>query len=66
MKPCPECGSAERQRGDLMVRGSATMDIRFLPDNATIFSLKKRVRALACPDCGHIELRLEEVVEDSK
>lgn len=66
MKPCPDCGSLGRQTGDLMVRGSATMDIRFLPDGATIFSLKKRVRALACPDCGHIELRLEDAVEESK
>ena len=59
MKPCPRCGSSERESGELLVRGSPNQSIRFRPDSASVFSFKKEVRALACLGCGHVELLLD-------
>ena len=55
MKPCPRCGSSEREFGKLGTNWS----LRFRADRAPVFSLNKKVRALACLGCGHVELLLE-------
>jgi predicted nucleic-acid-binding Zn-ribbon protein len=59
---CPKCGSLERTHGKIFQ--PATMnDIRFKSDEASAFSIKKHVAALACSKCGYIELYLADEIE---
>ncbi len=62
MDRCPQCGASNPEPGSLMVKGSLSWDIRFLPDRAGVLSFKDHVRAVACRSCGHIALRLADVV----
>lgn len=59
MKPeaCPKCGSAKREIGEIFPKGSVR-DIRFKSQEASEFSLKKKMAALACASCGYVELYL--------
>jgi len=54
---CPKCGSTELQRGEIFPK-STTWDVRFRPEHASTFSLKNKIKALACSSCGYIELFL--------
>ena len=56
---CPKCGSVERERGKVYEQGSLN-DVRFKADAAPGLSLKKRVAAVACLECGYIEFYLSE------
>jgi predicted nucleic-acid-binding Zn-ribbon protein len=57
--PCPKCGSRNRDYGDLIYY--AFNPTRFRSWKARFFELSKRVVAIACLDCGNLELVLEEV-----
>jgi len=59
---CPKCGSTEREPGRVYPRGSLT-DIRFKADSESDLSFKKQVAALACPQCGFIELYICDIPE---
>ncbi len=54
---CLRCGSTRLDRGKVYPKG-VLWDIRFKSDHDHGLSLKQKVRALACLDCGHIELML--------
>jgi predicted nucleic-acid-binding Zn-ribbon protein len=54
---CPKCGSPKRESGKVYQQGTL-YDIRFKADSASELSLKKQVAALACQQCGYIELYL--------
>jgi predicted nucleic-acid-binding Zn-ribbon protein len=56
-KPCPKCGSTELERGHVYLP-TTLQDIRFKADTASTFSVKKRVSAFACKNCGFIEFYL--------
>jgi predicted nucleic-acid-binding Zn-ribbon protein len=56
---CPKCGSDLRQDGALYKKG--TLDrISFLADDAPRLALKHPVHAVACSNCGFVELYLDE------
>ncbi len=57
---CPVCGSTRRDRGTLYVRGTL-WKVLFKAATDSFFAFKQRVDAIACEDCGHIELRLANV-----
>ncbi len=52
---CPKCGAQGWEKGTLYPAG-VFWDIRFKAADASLLSLKKRVRARACEGCGYIEL----------
>ena len=57
---CPQCGATDRDSGKLYLVGS-NYDVRYLSDKGfPLFSLKKKVQAFACFDCGHITLAVAE------
>jgi predicted nucleic-acid-binding Zn-ribbon protein len=62
VEKCPKCGSADRREGKLFPRGE-NRDVGYRDDDAFILSFKKRVTALACLSCGHIELFLRDEVD---
>ena len=54
---CPKCGSAKRERGEILPVGS-NWDVRFKSETSSVLSFKKKVAAFACSSCGFIELFL--------
>jgi predicted nucleic-acid-binding Zn-ribbon protein len=55
---CPKCGSAERSFGKVYQRGGFE-DIRFKADDASPLRFKRKIKALACGQCGYLELFLD-------
>ncbi len=62
--PCPKCNSDKRERGKIFPKGNL-WDIRFLSEEASSISFRKKVVALACTSCGYIELFLADT-EDTQ
>jgi predicted nucleic-acid-binding Zn-ribbon protein len=60
MDNCPKCGSTKREQGELFDKGTL-WDIRYREDNAHFLSFKRKLVALACLSCGHIELLLKDI-----
>jgi predicted nucleic-acid-binding Zn-ribbon protein len=60
LKQCPRCGSENLEYGNLHTFG------RFVGYWAKGFSLPKRVEAVACQNCGHLELVLRNVPNTQK
>ncbi|HWY88960.1 MAG TPA: zinc ribbon domain-containing protein, partial [Gemmataceae bacterium] len=60
MDKCPKCGSVHHQQGQLFAKGTL-WDVRFQADNAHFLSFKRKLIALACLSCGHIELLLKDI-----
>jgi predicted nucleic-acid-binding Zn-ribbon protein len=65
LEPCPKCGSAKRESGEIFPKGSL-WDIRFKSQEAFGLSLKKKMVALACASCGYVELYLADHEDSEK
>lgn len=57
--PCPKCGSVEWEHGKIHEQGSLGT-VRFKADAASVFSLRKKLAALACSKCGFVEFYLSD------
>jgi predicted nucleic-acid-binding Zn-ribbon protein len=58
IEKCERCGSESTESGKIMQAGRLWHGVRFRSDYIGFFGSPDPVRAVACRNCGHIELRL--------
>jgi predicted nucleic-acid-binding Zn-ribbon protein len=65
MDKCPKCSSTNRKQGEILPRGTL-WDVRYQAKDDFLFSFKKKIIALACLSCGHIELLLKDIAGEEE
>lgn len=56
---CPQCDSTNLESGHVF--GLSGVEMGFRPDNAAFLSPSRELRAMACLDCGHVQIMLREI-----